>query len=230
MLRLALHDRWMVDLGDGGIMLVAGIAAIAICRTPRHRLAAWMVCGSLFGILCLGALTGYIRSYHLRILAVPIAVAAGMGFARLWPVAIAAAGVFTWQLWSELPVGADNGALARADRIAASIPDGPVWVDRLWWSGSPKVDASAVVLSGLLAGRTDHALGSRSRFVLLTSGQGPVPATHLMGEDWAVVLFDSSTSAQAWLDRQTQIPHQVGGAYDWATVLNPDTTLEDSHW
>jgi hypothetical protein len=229
-LQTALHDRWWVDLGDSGVMLLCGIIAIAMCKSPQHRLVAWMTFAAYCGVLCFGAATGYIRSYHLRILAVPVAVAAGMGLARVWPLAITAAILFTVQLQAELPVGPDAGAIQRADDIAKKIPSGPTWIDRVWWNGPPKTDASAVVLSNLLSGRTDLTLGSKAQFALLTSGQGPMHTAHMSGQGWSVLLFTSSIEARAWLDMQSQVPHQVGGAYDWATILDPLTTLEDAHW
>ena len=36
----------------------------------------------LAGLVLIGLSNGYLRSYHLRILAVPLAVAAGLGLAR----------------------------------------------------------------------------------------------------------------------------------------------------
>ncbi|MGB0638073.1 MAG: hypothetical protein ACPGTU_02000 [Myxococcota bacterium] len=229
-LKVALHDRWLVDLGDSGIMLLFGLLAIAMCKSSHHRLIAWATVAAYCGVLCFGAATGYIRSYHLRILAVPIAVAAGMGLARLWPLAVAAAVVFTIQLQGELPVGPDSGATQRADQIATMLPEGPIWVDRLWWNGEPKTDASAVVLSSLLAGRSNHSLDNNTQFALLTSGEGPMRTAHMSGDGWSVLLFSSSIEARSWLDMQSQTPHQIGGAYDWATILDPDTTLEDAHW
>ncbi len=229
-LEVALHDRWWVDLGDSGIMLLSGVVAIAMCKNPRHRLVAWVTVAATCGVLCFGAATGYIRSYHLRILAVPVAVAAGMGLARLWPLAIVAATLFTYQLQPELPVGPDKGATKRIDNIAQQIPSGPTWVDRVWWNGPSKTDSSAVVLSSLLSGRSDFVLDAQAPFVLLTSGEGPSRSAHMQGEGWSVLLFDSSREARSWLDMQAVVPHQVGGAYDWATIVNPDTTLEDAHW
>jgi hypothetical protein len=36
--------------------------------------------------------------------------------------------------------------------------------------------------------------------------------------------------ARQWLNAQGSLPHQRGGAYDWATISDPQTRLEDARW
>ena len=219
-LKTAMHDRFLVDWGSGLWVVLAGVLATALCRHRTHRRAAGFAVLCLIGLVSVGMLNGYLRSYHLRIIAVPLAVAAGLGLARAWPLAPlgALAAVMNWQ--PHLIVGPDSGAVARHDRIAAELPSGPKWVDRVWWSGSPTVDASAVVLSGMLQGAEGFALGP------------DVPVTLLSVEDnsWEVMRFRTSTEARSWLDGQGRTPHQRGGAYDWATIVDPSTRLEDARW
>ena len=174
----------------------------------------------LAGLVLIGLSNGYLRSYHLRILAVPLAVAAGLGLARVWFLAPigAAVAVMHWQ--PREVVGPDPGAVARHDAIAASLPEGPKWVDRVWWSGPPSLDASGVVLSAQLQGQRGFVLERDAPFILLS----------IDAEGWSTLDFPSADAARSWLDGQDRDPHQLGGAYDWATITDPRTRLEDARW
>ncbi len=219
---VALHDRFAVDFKGTVAVLVVGLALALICRRSDHRWSTGFALTGLAGLLLLGLFNGYVRSYHLRIMAVPIAVAAAIGLARVWPLAlIAAAAVVTTQS-SRLPVGPDPGALQRHDSVAEDLPPGPLWVDRVWWSGAPELDASGVVLSSWLTGRRDFTLGEDTPFVLLSVSTG--------SPDAAVVPFETARLAREWVDGQNKEPHQLGGAYDWATIAHPHTRLEDARW
>ena len=121
-----------------------------------------------------------------------------------------------------LPVGPDPGALARQDQVSRQLPNVPLWVDQVWWDGLPHLDASAVVLSGWLRGQQNYQLHRGVSFVLLEN----------MGGDpgWNVRDFPNAEAARTWFDQQEELPHQRGGAYDWATISNPNTKLEDARW
>ena len=218
----AIHDRWLVDLDVGGWILLAGVVSLLICPQKTHRRAAyWAIFGCL-GILLIGILNGYVRSYHLRITAVPFAVAAGMGLARFWPIAVMGAGIFVWRTHGTLPVGPDPGALLRQDDVADQLPHYPLWVDRVWWNGIPHLDPSAVVLSGWLSGRRNFQLDRSTAFILLENQSE--------NGGWNVLEFQDESAARLWFDAQDRVPHQRGGAYDWATIVNPNTKLEDARW
>ena len=95
-------------------------------------------------------------------------------------------------------------------------------MDRVWWSGPPTLDASAVVLSGWLTGRRDFRLGPSTPFVLLNVTEDL--------EEPTVVRFSKASEARGWVEDRDAAPHQRGGAYDWATIAHPQTRLEDARW
>lgn len=219
-LNVALHDRFLVDWGTGTWIVLAGVLAVLMCQRKDHRGAGVFALASLAGLMLIGLSNGYLRSYHLRIVAVPLAVAAGLGLARVWILAPigAAVAVFHWQ--AQLIVGPDPGAVMRHDTIAAELPEGPKWVDRVWWSGPPSLDASGVVLSGQLQGKHGFVLDPNAPMILLNVDEA----------GWSTQTFPSSSAARTWLIQQDRDPHQLGGAYDWATIIDPGTRLEDARW
>lgn len=220
----ALHDRFAVDLGWIWPALLLGL--ILTLRRPATRAAGTWALGGLAGLLLLGMVVGYVRPYHLRIVAVPLAVAAALGLSRWWPACLALCiGAGVWG-WTERPVGPDPGALARADAIAAEVVEveGTLWVDQVWWDGPPRVDAPAVVLSAVLSG-TDPSrfqLDPDATMILLTSAGPPAPWPPLMeGPGWRVHPVPGSAAAKAWVEERTHGPHSKGGALDWAAALHP---------
>ena len=219
---VALHDRYLVDLDSAAWLLAAGVVAIVLCQHKTHRSSAHMAIASTIGVLLIGILIGYIRSYHLRIVAVPVAVAAALGLSRAWPIAVISCGAFIWTTHALLPVGPDPNALARQDQIAAQLPKHPIWVDQVWWDGLPRLDPSAVVLSGWLSGYRNFELNNTIPFVLLENSTA--------GVGWRVRQFPNVEQTRLWFDQQRRVPHQRGGAYDWATISNPNTKLEDARW
>lgn len=222
LMRVSLHDRFAVDFKGTAAVMIVGVGLALICRQKDHRKAGLFAIVGLIGVLGMGLANGYIRSYHLRIAAVPIAAVAAIGLARVWPLAGVASIAFVMTHMDRLPVGPDPGAMTRQDEVATTLPSGPLWVDRVWWSGQPTLDASAVVLSGWLDGRRDFQLGNATPFVLLNVGS---PA-----KEPDIKLFATASDARTWIEEQSIAPHQTGGAYDWATVNVPNTRLEDARW
>ena len=222
LIAVALHDRFAVDFNGSLAVVVVGLVLALFCRQRDHRWAVGFAALALAGILGVGLVNGYVRSYHLRIVAVPVAVATALGLARVWPLAIVATAAFVHTQVDQLPVGPDPGALSRHDAVASALPPGPLWVDRVWWSGPPTLDASAVVLSGWLNDRRDFRLGPSTPFVLLS-------VTDDAGEP-SVVSFATASEARDWVTERGASPHQIGGAYDWATIAHPETRLEDARW
>jgi len=219
-LQKALHDRFLVDW-DGGVWIVlAGVLAGLLCRRKTHRRAGIFALMSLAGLVLIGLSNGYLRSYHLRIVAVPLAVATGIGLARVWVLAPIGAVVAVMHWQPRLVVGPDPGAVSRHDSIAQTLPEGPKWIDRVWWAGPPSLDASGVVLSGQLQGKEGFALNRDAPMILLSIDK----------DSWSTEHFSSSGDARSWLNAQDRDPHQLGGAYDWATIIDPSTRLEDARW
>ncbi len=219
-LQKALHDRFLVDLDGGVWIILAGVLAVLLCQRRGHRRAGVFALMSMAGLVMIGLSNGYLRSYHLRIIAVPLAVAAGLGLARAWFVAPIGAAVALMHWQPRIVVGPDPGAVARHDAIAATLPEGPKWVDRVWWSGPPSLDASGVVLSGHLQGKRDFILDRSAPMILLSVDDS----------GWTTEQFSSPSAARSWLSKQDRDPHQLGGAYDWATITDPSTRLEDARW
>jgi len=220
--KVSLHDRFAVDFKGTTAVVIVGVVLALFCRQKDHRKSALFAVISLIGVLGVGLSNGYIRSYHLRIVAVPVAAVAAIGLARVWPLAGVASIAVVLTHMDRLPVGPDPGAMARQDAAATTLPNGPLWVDRVWWGGPPTLDASAVVLSGWLRGRGDFELGDTTPFVLLNVGSE--------ADEPTIKLFGSASTAREWVQEQSTAPHQAGGAYDWATVVQPNTRLEDARW
>lgn len=234
LLQISLHDRFAVDLGWLWPVLLVGL--LLSLRAERSRTAGAWALGGLVGILLLGLAIGYVRPYHLRIVAVPVAVAATLGLSRAWPICLTLAGYAALWGWTQRPVGPDPGALARADQIARAVVqvDGPLWVDQVWWDGPPRVDAPAVVLSAVLQGADPDrfSLSQSATMILLTSAGPPAPWPPLLeGPGWRVHTAPSPTAARVWVDARVHPPHSQGGALDWAAALDPEgASAESARW
>jgi hypothetical protein len=245
----ALRDRAWVDLGWVWLAVAAGLVIALVDpggRASRDRrghvgrplrvLATWSI-ASLLGVVLMGAAIGYLRSYHLRILAVPVGLVAMLGWARWWPACLVLGGACTglWGLWTPLAPAED--LVRPTDEVAAelaSLPP-PIWVDRVWWEGDPCIEPSGVVLSALLSGQESEKFGldPLAHFVLIECGERffDGPAAWPTGPGWQVRQFLSPVEAGKWVDSQSMEPAQQGGAWDWAVALHPETVrLEQAEW
>lgn len=236
----AFNDRYVVELG---LEFTAGLGlGLLLCRPWTG--AGLFGLGAVLGIVAVGMVTGYLRSYHLRMLAGPLTVAASVGLARLWPLALAWAGVAGWFLVPKLPVGPDPGALARHEQVAEAILERGhrVWVDRAWWGPRVAMEPSAVVLSGILRGapRERFAWGPDVPMVLLAVGVGtPAPPADAViaegmtdeGTPWAAVLLPDRDAARRWVDGGEAGDVRTGGAFDWVGPLyGPQARPEQLDW
>jgi hypothetical protein len=245
----ALRDRAWVDLGWLWLPIAIGTLLALIDRgtrpsrarrghvgRPTRILAIWTV-GGLLGIFLLGWGIDYLRSYHLRILAVPFSIVTVLGLVRWIPVtlSVTASVVWLWGFWTPLAPAED--LVGPTDRVAASLRSEatPVWVDRIWWDGDPCLEPSGVVLSAILGGQDpqDFQLDPTASFVLIECGSTvhEGPTAELTGTDWRVRHFVHADVAESWVLSRGAEPIQRGGAWDWASVLHPDTVrLEDTEW
>lgn len=238
-LRAALHDRFRVDLSE---LVALGLGLGLVLARPWRGIGA-VGLGTLAGVLLVGGLNSYLQGYHLRIAAAPLAVAAAIGLARLWPLALVWAGVATALHLPERPQGTDPGAPSRHDALAAAITEqaGPWWVDRLWQRGQPVLDPSGVVLSAVLQGQEGarFQVGPEVPMLLLVVGEG-CPAGRVLAQgrseqtatDWAACtlsLAEGAAVRQAVTSAgPAQRAVQHGGAWDWVVSLQPGRTDSDA--
>jgi len=181
----------------------------------------------------------YLRSYHLRVLAVPMGLAAVLGWARWWPATLGfgAVGIGAWGLWT--PLAPPEDLVGPTDEVADALSEltPPIWVDRIWWEGEPCLEPSGVVLSAVLAGRPgeEFQLDPAANFVLVECGmdafQGLSPSPSLQGGGWRARFFEGPMEAANWVEQRGMEPIQQGGAWDWASVLHPETVrLQHADW
>lgn len=208
LLQRALSDR-AGELSTGLLPLLAGLA---LCRDRRALLLA---VGATTGVVLLGLSVHSLRPYHLRIVAAPLAIAAGLGLARGgWMGGVGG-------LWAVIalalhppPLG-DPGAAARHDAVAAELavlPD-PVWVEGAWYGGPVALDPAGVVLSACLQGQPPGRFAPGGHIVLLVSRPSGT----------SVQTFEDAAAAQDWL-AQSEPPQVLGGAADWASILQPSAS------
>ena len=208
--RWALLQRAMSDrAGELSTGLIPLLVGLALCRDRRTLLLA---VGAAAGVMLLALSVHSLRPYHLRIVAAPLAIAAGVGLARVgWMGGIGG-------LWAALalalhppPLG-DPGAIARHDAAAAELAaiPAPVWVEGAWYGGPIALEPAGVVLSACLQGQPPERFAPGGHIVLLVSR--PDGAT--------VQPLEDAAAAQDWL-RSAGPPEVLGGAADWASILQP---------
>ena len=233
LLARALHDRLLVDLGPAALCLGMGLLLLGL--SPSRRLLL-PILGALVGLLLLGLSIHSLRPYHLRILAVPLAVGAGLGLSRLvWlPVPI----VFAIALGRTTLPGAPEQAPQVHDEIARTLgaSSGPIRVDGAWFSGPLCLEPAGVVLSAILQGQDPDRfrLDPDTPVLLLVSDPALIPPAWVLWgrEGCAAIPFDDLAAARAWVDAQADAPPQrTGGAWDWWVALHPkEADLHDVAW
>ena len=254
----AFHDRFSVELLDLWPLYFIGLLAMMlplerwsnrttwahISLTPiseyRFALLSFSL-GGLLGILMLGSSIDSLRPYHLRIVAVPLAVTASIGLARLWPLAVVVGG-WVWLSWFGLQILPPSLVTPQTfDHLAAKLEPipGPIWVDSAYLDSPIGLDPSAVVLSAVLQGQDADRfeVGLESTVVLLVNGspQNPVlsPGSELLeqGENWLMIQFPDPVVARQWLAQQQTPASPTGGAWDWWKVLQPtEADLAETAW
>jgi len=232
----AFHDRFAVDLGT----IWVGIAATALVgvvpwgkqifnkrQAPSASLWIALSVGcALVGIVLLGAGISSLRSYHLRILAAPIAMMVGLGVVRFWPLGIGLM-VWAWTAWQNPPIqGFHPNSVNKMDEIAAGMAswEGPLWVDGVWWKGGGRLEPAGVVLAAVLQGQSPErfGVGAEVGMVLLVGGDG----------ESTTIRFDGPIQARQWVDQNERgSPVGWGGAFDWWAVLHPkQADIGASNW
>lgn len=210
MLERAIYDRFAVDLGPAAVALGLGWLLLLL-RSPARR-HALPTLAALAGLLPLGLSVHSLRPYHLRILAAPLAVGAGLGLARLWllPVPLLFAG---WLARSPL-AGSPDRALAMHDEIARRLGPiaAPIRVDGAWFDGPLCLEPSVLLLV------SDPGLAPPADALWARPGCAAIPFADLAADG-------------AWVADQTGAPPRLGGAWDWWAALHPEgADLGDTAW
>lgn len=227
----ALHDRTAVDLGWAAVGLGLGLGAALLPGAGRAPTPAWLfLVGGFVGIGLLGLSLATLRPYHLRHLAVPVAVLAGVGWARLGPLGLLAL-VPLWLGWDAgRAVGSAPRAVAVHDALAARLGEETVRVETLHPGRPGSVEASGVVLSAVLRGvpAERFAVGPQVPVVVVL-GEGearalvPAGVGRVIGEAGGAELrrFEDLAAARRALCPVLPEGAWVGGAYDWRVALAP---------
>jgi len=235
LLRRALHDRLVVELGAPalGFWAIAGLAGRI--REARTRVAALWVSGCLLGVIVLGLSVHSLRPYHLRVVAAPLAIAAVLGAGRAWPLLLIWVGVAGAAWW---PERATSRHLRAVDSLAEQLlhADTSLRVDTAYFGTPVGLDPAAVVLSAVLQGcpADRFSLDARAGEILIVSS-GPDPGAGARqigaGPGWVALRFADRRGARAWVDAQSPPPVFVGGAWDWAVALYPRAVdLAEASW
>ena len=229
----ALHDRAAVELGLGA--MVSGLGLLLAVAPGRGRTASglvFFVAFGLLGVLLLGLSLSTLRPYHLRHLAVPVAVLAGLGWSRLGPGALLAT-IPLFVAWSSSQgaAGAPRAA-ALHDELARRLPAGAVRVETLNPGRPGPVDAAGIVLSAVLSGqeRTRFTVGPQVPLVLVLGDEVAVSAVGAdLGRTLAQVggaelrAFEDLGVARRSLCPTLTPSSWLSGAADWLGAVRPES-------
>ncbi len=224
-----------------GLVLLAPVVGWGCSRT--RRLASVLV-GSLLLLVLFGAVGGYLRDHHLRMLTVPAlgCLAAIPGWWGLMALAC-----LQLPRSNSPPQGnpqrpATVGLTADlADEISGLGLERPVVVQGLWVSGVPAAEPSAIMLDLWLRGWGAAGLGPGGSLVLVVSADraemGVVDA-RIAEVGWEGTVASRGDTymlvtegAQALANHLCWLKPRVGGAWDAVAVLHPGTLLgEEVPW
>lgn len=237
----ALHDRFVVDWPATAPSLAVVALALAAAGAPgagrdRRTALGWAILATA-GVLALGLGVSSLRPYHLRIVAAPLAVAAALGAARVWPLAVAAAVALPLVVARPLVIPGDGGPAA-VDALARDLlprlPEGPLRVDAAWFGDPVGLEPAPLVMSFVLQGVPDErfvARGGVPTLLLVNTEQGEPAAPRPPLAAWTdghALLFAELGAAQSWVAEQQPGPVVAGGAADWVGALHPGDPDQDA--
>ncbi len=243
MVRRALWDRFVVDLGWGGAALL-GLGGLLACTERRTRPLALFTLLAMFGVFALGLTIQGLRPYHFRAWMPLMAVTAGLGFSvRAWTPLLAVGTVLLLPVRWTLPPG-PQGEVQRVDALAQSLrhSESPVRVEAVWFGDPVGVEPGALVLAAMQAGwsvepaswedgqpvvvlvNLDEAGEGRMWTDAVLSREQAMPAridapAKALWPDVRVLRFPTLHAAEcAVLDAH---PVAVGGSFDWLKAMAP---------
>jgi hypothetical protein len=109
----------------------------------------------------------------------------------------------------------------------------PVVVDRIWFSGGPAVEPSAVMLDRYLRGDAPEDLNVDGDVVTIVAadevqlGQVGHPGTLLLQGHGFYVARTTAALTRDWSAKTCGLEPRVGGAWDALSVLHPELATTD---
>lgn len=219
---------------QGGAIAVAvlvGPFAALFCRKHRGHGARVLLCGAL--LLCAGAWLGYLRDHHLRLLTIP-ALMCWMVLPRHWIWLLA--GLLAVPNGPTMPPesGVRGSTLGLVSRLGQMVEDlePPMVVDRVWVSGGPAVEPSALMLDLYLRGW--GPIGPGNEMVVVVAGEPEdlgeifVPGSLVLDGHGFTVARAPVDTVRTWSRQFCGTGARLGGAWDALSVLYPSMTTDEA--
>ena len=127
--------------------------------------------------------------------------------------------------------GSTLGLVSHLGRTVSGL-QGPMVVDRLWMSGGPAVEPSALMLDLYLRGWGPIERGSE--MVVIVAGeeserqQAEIPGTILLSGHGYTVSHVAEMAVFEWSQKLCGHGYRMGGAWDALSILQPATTTESA--
>ncbi len=186
-------------------------------------------------LAAVGFYIGYLRDHHIRLLFVPAMACWAM--AGTWFLSALPVGFALWPQGADMPpdVRLRPGTVGLTDAIGDHLEQRQVSavVDRMWVSGGPAVEPSAVMLDLYLRGRTPQLPAKDSELVIITSATDidsvsiGYPGTLIMEGYGFKVSAAHLEEVKKWSSKPCQTGAKPGGAWDAMSVFYPGLKTTD---
>lgn len=224
-------DAWARTAGPWMLVLVVAVGAGLAERASRRLVGAGLV--GLVGLVLAGAVLGYLRDHHLRLLTVPLV--AGLAGLPRWSPLLVVVGL----RWPVDPVERPSqalrpGTLGLLHHVVGLLEsvEGPLQVQAAAVRGAPVVEPGAVVLERWLRGG-ELGLGGQIAVVATVERGGaaglPVGLEELAARDTWVLRVGAEAEVRAWTAAVCErSPSTVlQRAYDGWVVVFPDAEASE---